>query len=119
MTTQPPDYAIDYVELAVPDAGAAKRFYGAAFGWEFQDWGPDYVSFRDGRLEGGFREVSGSFTPSAGNPLVILHAGDLEAAERRIVQAGGRIVERHEFPGGRRFHFADLAGNVLAVWSKA
>ena len=22
-----------------------------------------------------------------------------------------------EFPGGRRFHFADPGGNVLAVWS--
>ena len=56
--------------------------------------------------------------PSAGNPLVILYTADLAEAERRVVAAGGRIVERHEFPGGRRFHFGDPAGNVLAVWSK-
>jgi predicted enzyme related to lactoylglutathione lyase len=77
------------------------------------------VSFKDGRLEGGFREVEGPFAPSAGNPLVILFASDLDAAERRVVSAGGRIVERHTFPGGRRFHFADRAGNVLGVWTKA
>lgn len=30
----------------------------------------------------------------------------------------GRIVEPpFDFPGGRRFHFADPSGNVLAVWS--
>jgi len=23
-----------------------------------------------------------------------------------------------EFPGGRRFHFSDGAGNVLGVWSE-
>jgi hypothetical protein len=118
MPTPPPDYSIDYVELTVPDAVGAKRFYGAAFGWEFQDWGPDYVSFKDGRMEGGFREVEGPFTPSSGNPLVILYAADLAAAERRIISAGGRITERHEFPGGRRFHFTDPAGNVLGVWTK-
>ena len=119
MPPPPPDYAIDYVELTVPDAAAAKRFYGAAFGWAFQDWGPDYVSFKDGRMEGGFREAEGPFVPSSGNPLVILYASDLDAAEQRIVAAGGRITERHEFPGGRRFHFADPAGNVLGVWTKA
>jgi len=33
-------------------------------------------------------------------------------------QNGGSIVkEIFEFPGGRRFHFADPGGNELAVWS--
>jgi hypothetical protein len=26
-------------------------------------------------------------------------------------------VEAFEFPGGRRFHFADPSGNVVGVWS--
>jgi uncharacterized protein len=33
--------------------------------------------------------------------------------------AGGTILEPiHGFPGGRRFHFADPAGNELGVWSE-
>ena len=37
----------------------------------------------------------------------------------RRISAGGRIVrETFSFPGGRRFHFADPEGNVLAVWSE-
>lgn len=36
------DRRIDYVELAVTDVEAAKRFYGDVFGWEFTDYGPDY-----------------------------------------------------------------------------
>jgi len=32
--------------------------------------------------------------------------------------AGGSVVEPiFSFTGGRRFHFADPSGNVLAVWS--
>jgi hypothetical protein len=50
---------------------------------------------------------------------VVLYSSDLEATEQAIVTAGGTItVPIFEFPGGRRFHFSDGAGNVLAVWSK-
>lgn len=105
---------IDYVEFAAPDLNAVKTFYAAAFGWNFEDWGPDYAAFSGAGIEGGFR---GGETPSAGGPLVILYAADLEASERAVVAAGGVVTERHDFPGGRRFHFRDPAGNVLGVWT--
>ncbi len=105
---------IDYVEFAATDLAAIKTFYGSAFDWEFQDWGPDYVSFSGSGVQGGFNSVE---TPVVGSTLVILYADDLEASEKRIVDAGGEIVERHDFPGGRRFHFRDPSGNVLGVWT--
>jgi len=105
---------LDYVEFAAPDLGVVKSFYGQAFGWTFQDWGPDYASFSGAGLDGGFR---GGETPTPGGPLVIIYATDLEASERAVVAAGGVVTERHEFPGGRRFHFRDPAGNVLGVWT--
>lgn len=107
---------IDYVELAAEDLSVVKAFYGAAFEWEFQDWGDAYVSFTGAGLDGGIR---GGETPVKGSTLVILYADDLEASEKRVVEAGGEITERHEFPGGRRFHFRDPSGNYLAVWTKA
>ena len=52
------------------------------------------------------------------HPLVILYSGDLEASVEAVTAAGGTIREPiYAFPGGRRFHFADPAGNELAVWS--
>ncbi|MEZ5893544.1 MAG: VOC family protein [Parvularculaceae bacterium] len=110
------NYHIDYVEFAAEDLSAIKTFYSAAFGWEFQDWGPDYASFSGAGLDGGIR---GGEKPVAGSTLVILYADDLEASEKRVVDAGGVVTERHEFPGGRRFHFRDPAGNVFAVWMTA
>ncbi len=50
-------------------------------------------------------------------PLVILYGEDLEAVQAKVTAAGGVIVrEIFSFPGGRRFHFHDPAGNEMAVW---
>jgi hypothetical protein len=106
---------IDYVEFAAKDLAAFKNFYGSAFGWTFQDWGPDYVSFSGAGIDGGVR---GGEAPKAGSTLVILYADDLVSAEKSVVAAGGVVTERHEFPGGERFHFRDTTGNALAVWTK-
>jgi predicted enzyme related to lactoylglutathione lyase len=109
------DRRIDYIEFSVKSVPDAKRFYGAAFGWTFEDYGPDYASFADGRLNGGFQTAKEVRT---GGPLVVIYAADLESMERRVTQAGGKIVRPiFSFPGGRRFHFSDPSGNELAVWS--
>jgi predicted enzyme related to lactoylglutathione lyase len=106
---------IDYVELTTDSVEAAKAFYGSVFGWKFEDWGPDYTSFTDGRLSGGFAKSS---ERRGGGPLIVIYTSDLETLARRITAAGGSItVPPFEFPGGRRFHFADPGGNVLAVWT--
>lgn len=110
------DNYIDYVKFAAEDLARFKAFYGEAFGWTFEDWGPDYISFSGAGVEGGVR---GGEAPAPGTTLVILYADDLEASERRVVAAGGEILDRHEFPGGRRFHFRDPTGNRLGVWTKA
>jgi predicted enzyme related to lactoylglutathione lyase len=115
MTNTEHDRRIDYIEFSVNSVPDAKRFYGSAFGWTFEDYGPDYASFADGRLSGGFQTAS---QIRVGGPLVVIYAADLGAMERRIKQAGGTIVRPiFSFPGGRRFHFTDPSGNELAAWS--
>jgi predicted enzyme related to lactoylglutathione lyase len=109
------DRRIDYIEFPVADVAVAKRFYTAVFGWAFTDYGPDYTSFADGRLSGGFR---GGEAAVPGGPLVVIYAADLAAAESAVIAAGGRITQPiFAFPGGRRFHFRDPCGHELAVWS--
>ena len=109
------DTAIDYIEFTAPDLAAIKHFYRSVFGWKFQDWGDEYVSFNDGRVDGGFARGP---APASAGPLVILYSTNLEALEQKITQAGGRIMkDTLSFPGGRRFHFADPSGNELSIWS--
>ncbi len=106
---------INYIEFQAKDLPSVQKFYEAVFGWSFTSYGPDYVAFTDGSLEGGFFKG----TPSAeGNPLVIIYSSNLEASETAVIQHGGTIVKPiFPFPGGRRFHFTDPEGNQLAVWS--
>lgn len=118
MTTgQHVHHEIDYIELGVTDLEETKRFYGAAFDWEFTDYGPGYAGIRkrDGGEAGGLRLAT---EVASGGPLVILYSHDLEATLDRVRQAGGEVTQDPlEFPGGRRFHFKDPSGNELAVWS--
>lgn len=108
------DGKVDYVEFPGGDLSKSKAFYGAAFGWTFVDYGPTYAAFSEG-LDGGFQSDE---TEVASKPLVILYAHDLEAMEAKVRAAGGTITKAiFAFPGGRRFHFTDPAGNELAVWS--
>jgi catechol 2,3-dioxygenase-like lactoylglutathione lyase family enzyme len=48
------DRRIDYIEFPALDAAKSKEFYATVFGWKFEDYGPTYTSFHDGRLAGGF-----------------------------------------------------------------
>lgn len=109
------DRRIDYIELPTVDLIEAKRFYGEVFGWQFVDYGPEYTSFNDGRLDGGFRKEP---SVQRGGPLVIIYSLDLEFIKEKVRSAGGTIIKDiFEFPGGRRFHFTDPSGNELAIWS--
>jgi predicted enzyme related to lactoylglutathione lyase len=109
-------HAIDYIEITVTDMDAAKAFYTSAFGWSLTDYGPQYAGIQgDGSEQGGLRLDS-----AVHEPLAILYSEDLEATLDAVTAAGGTIVRPIEaFPGGRRFHFSDPAGNELAVWSES
>jgi predicted enzyme related to lactoylglutathione lyase len=110
------DGKLDYLEMPGGDLPAVKAFYGQAFGWTFVDYGPDYAAFSEG-LDGGFQASGAEAAPA---PLPVLYATDLDAMLARAAAAGAVITKPiFAFPGGRRFHFRDPAGNELAVWSEA
>ena len=110
------DGKLDYLEMPGGDLPGLKAFYAAAFGWRFTDYGPQYAAFSEG-LDGGF-DADRQAAPAA--PLPVLFSTDLEAC-LATVQAAGAVITRpiFAFPGGRRFHFRDPAGNELAVWAES
>lgn len=110
------DGKLDYLEMQAGDGTLAgvKAFYAAAFGWRFTDYGPSYAAFDEG-LDGGFDGAAAG----GAKPLPVLYTQDLEKTLAAVTAAGGAIVRPiFSFPGGRRFHFTDPAGNELAVWSE-
>ena len=109
---------IDYVEIPVTDVPRARAFFEAMFGWTFREWGDDYLSFSDGRLNGGIRK-SDEPAPASG-VLLVFYSADLERDVERVQELGVTISQEiFSFPGGRRFHFVDPAGTEFAIWSDA
>ncbi|MBY6414096.1 VOC family protein [Rhodococcus sp. BP-252] len=111
-------HRLNYVELSVTDLSAAQAFYSAAFGWRFNDYGPEYAGIvgAGGSEVGGLAKVAER--PGQGGPLVLLYSDDLDATVEAVTAAGGSVVNGpYPFPGGRRFHFTDPSGNELGVWA--
>ena len=107
---------IDYVELPSATAHELTRaFYAKAFGWTFENYGPDYAATTNGVVDVG---LNGTQEEALSAPLPVIHVAALEAALDQVCDAGGIIARPiYSFPGGRRFHFIDPGGNELAVWS--
>ena len=110
---------LDYVELAVGDLAQAKSFYAKALGWTFNDYGGEYAGIQDPRNPG--QEFGGlnPVTPTSRGDgvLALVRTADAEAVLATVRDAGGRVeTELHDYPGGRRFTFADPWGNTLGVY---
>jgi predicted enzyme related to lactoylglutathione lyase len=108
---------IDYVEFpakSVAELNKTKDFFNSVFGWKYALYGEDFADTAD----------SGTFSGvNAENPapatLAIVHVSDLQSVYEKVKAAGGVITrEVFDFPGGKRFHFQDPAGNELAAWSE-
>jgi predicted enzyme related to lactoylglutathione lyase len=109
---------INYVELPAKNLDDAKRFFSCVFKWSFTDYGSEYTAFSDAGLDGGFFKSDLCSSTDHGAALIVVYSENLEATSAKIEEAGGVIVKPiFEFPGGKRFHFTDLNGNELAVWS--
>jgi len=109
---------INYVEFPAKDLDATKDFFTKVFGWSFTDYGPDYCSFSNEGLEGGFYQSDLCATTAKGSALITFYSERLEETLNKITQADGKIIKPiFSFPGGRRFHFIEPSGNEFAVWS--
>ncbi|MGB1310611.1 MAG: VOC family protein [Leucothrix sp.] len=109
---------LNYIEFPAVDMQATKDFFDQAFGWEFEDFGPEYTAFSNQGLDGGFYKSPMKSSAESGAALAIFYSSDLEGTQANVKAAGGTISQAiFSFPGGRRFHFIEPSGNELAVWS--
>ena len=109
------DNYINYIEFKARDLEEIKSFYQKTFQWKFTDYGPDYTSFSNSGIAGGFERSENVIQNGA---LIVLYHNNLKGIKETILNNGGKISKDiFSFPGGRRFHFIDPSGNELAVWS--
>ena len=111
-----PTNKIFYVEFHASDLVKTRAFFEKVFGWTFTDYGPDYTSFTDGRIAGGFFRSNKRASLASGSALVVIQHPKLEETLTRVVDHGGKVTQEiFSYPGGRRFHFTEPSGNELSV----
>jgi hypothetical protein len=112
-----------WVDCTAPDPGAAMRFYGDLFGWDFEDRMPaaapggyHVARMRDGDVAAVASATGDAAARAAWNTYVWVADADETAAKVRA--AGGRVLVGPEDAGeaGRMAAFADPAGAAFRVW---
>ncbi|MBS1131191.1 MAG: hypothetical protein H6R16_2193 [Proteobacteria bacterium] len=111
-----------WVDLVTPDLAGAKRFYGALFGWSFQDVPGDEKNFSLAMLNG--EPVGGLIqramqpgAPRQPNWLTFISVVDVTEAQRVVLARGGKVLSApRTYPQrGRQAVFADPHGAPFAV----
>jgi uncharacterized protein len=116
-----------HVELLTGDRDAAKRFYGAVFGWRFEDIpDADYTMIttsEDGIQSGlgGLAQVTGAGPPSQHGIVPYIRPDDFKKTLAAIQEAGGEVlIPKTDVMGFGWFaHFRDPDGNVVGLWEDA
>jgi predicted enzyme related to lactoylglutathione lyase len=112
--TKPPPVNPNYLELKATDRDATRTFYGAALGFQFVDYGPNYFA-----VEGGGAELGFSVGDEPAVPMPTFETKDLGATRAAVIAAGGLIVrDVFDYPGGQRFEFHDPSGNRIGIYQK-
>ena len=85
-----------WADLVTPDAGAAREFYHAVFGWEYDVSGPEFGGYATARL--GQRMTAGIAGAQPGAPAMpaawslYFAAADIEADVARAQELGARVL---------------------------
>mgnify|MGYP001427491211 CR=1 FL=1 len=118
-----------HFEIQVDDIERAKSFYGAVFGWSFQDWSGAAGATYWGVVTGGGEEpgIDGGLlqrpcpAPALGqgtNAFVCtVGVDDYDATEQRILEAGGVVALPKMALTGMAWqgYYLDTEGNTFGI----
>lgn len=105
-----------YFWIPVPDAEAAKRFYGELLGWEF---GPgnhaEGTQITNVTPHGGISRAA----DSGSHPQVVFQVDDLDAGMEKVRELGGEVGEPQPGGEGRSVECRDDQGTSFHLWAAA
>jgi uncharacterized protein len=99
-----------HFEVPAADSGRAKTFYGALFGWQFQDpWGGMDYHMTEGGAVFGSKDV--------GHLKVYFDTDDIDASVARVRELGGEADDKAPIPGVGWFAGCkDSEGNAFSLF---
>ena len=111
---------VTWFEIHTPDRARAKDFYGAVFGWSFDDDPNAPYSMvqlgEDAPIGGGVAQTEPGQTAMT---LFNVQVSDVDAALETVASQGGTVVAPAQTtPAGLRFAYvADPDGSVFGLWT--
>ena len=110
-----------WVDLNTDDPDGAKAFYGALFGWDYEDIpigeGASYSMAKiDGHSVAALGPLQGEGMPPRWNCYVTVADADASAARAKELGATLLAEPFDVFEAGRMAAFADPQGAVLSIW---
>lgn len=111
-----------WIDLTTPDLDAARAFYQALFGWEYDIAGPEYGGYTTARIGG--RQVTGLSAPQPHVPPMpaawstYFASTSVAADVERAVALGATVVvpPMEVAPFGSMAFCADPTGAVFGFW---
>ncbi len=116
-----------HFEIGCQDLEQANAFYGALFGWQTVEGGPNSAMltnlgpFAESKTEG----IGGHFTSLGHEPhqyvTVYAQVADIDAIAAKAEQLGGKVVvPKQEVPGMGHFAWiSDPEGNIIGLWASS
>jgi uncharacterized protein len=110
---------LSWTDLTTPDADAARDFYGALFGWEYEDAPiPEGGVYRMARIGG--RAAAAMFESSDRHPAWASYVtvDDVDAVAARAAELGANVMGEpfDVMDAGRMALLQDPTGAVFAAW---
>ena len=121
-TTAKPAGTPTWIDVMAPDPDAARKFYQAVFGWEYDIGGPEFGGYTTARL--GDRMTAGMSGPMPGAPPMpgawnlYFASTDAAADEARAVQMGAKVIAPTMVVGtfGSMAVLVDPGGAAFSYW---
>ena len=126
-TVSAPRHALAWFEVAVSDLAKGANFYEAVLGLsmpETEMGGQQirifaYEAEDTTAISGNLYQSEGPVAPSGSVIHYNVPGGDLEAAQKRVVDNGGEVhSEIFPIPEGKLFYGADPDGNRISLFSR-
>ncbi len=105
---------LGYFTLDTPDIAKAKAFYGALFGWTFDDQAssPTYAHVAGSDPACGFTKVE----RSSGYSNLYFRVENVDEACAKVTQLGGRAAIPADSASGRSVTVCDDQGVSFSLW---
>ena len=121
--------SVAHFEMPYEDRERMAKFYRTAFGWQTQMLGEEMGNYvlatttetdesgpkKPGAINGGFFQKRPDWP--AQHPSVVIAVDDVQAAMKKVAEAGGRVLgDPMEIPGvGQYVAFFDSEGNRVSM----